>query len=90
MPIQVEGAAGTTFTTVGLACFPVLGANAQLTGGSSTGGPFLLCILYIQVLEKLPWRFEAQTLTLVSYWLSLGQSLLLLVTEQFRVSGNST
>lgn len=89
MPIQVEGAAGTTFTTVGLPCLPGFSASGQLTGGSSTGGPFLLCILYIQVLEKLPWRFEAQTLRLVSYWLSLGQSLLLLVAEKFRVSGNS-
>lgn len=88
MAIPVEGAAGT-FTTVGSACLPALGASGQLTGGSSTGGPFLFCILYIQVLEKLPLRFEAHTLRLVSYWLSLCQSLLLLVAEKFRVSRNS-
>ena len=59
MPIPVEGAAGT-FTTVGPACLPTLGASGQLTGGSSTGRPFLLCMLYIQVLKKLLLRFEAQ------------------------------
>lgn len=88
MPIPVEGAAGT-FTTAGPACLPALRASGQLTGGLSTGRTFLLCILYIQVLEKLLLRFEDQTLGLVSYCLSLGQSLLLLVTEKFRVSRNS-